>query len=259
MTAADGGRGVAADPRTAALTFAGVGLRYPGGTRALDGIDLSVAPGEFVSVVGPSGCGKSSLLRIAAGLQAPTAGTVTGRGESVGYVFQDATLLPWRSVRANVELFGELRGLGREERRKRAAEALDLVGLADVAGHRPRTLSGGMRMRVSLARSLTLRPGLFLLDEPFGTLDEITRERLDDDLLALFAARRFAALFVTHSVLEAVYLSSRVVVLSPGPGRVVGEFDVPFDYPRPAGLRFDPEAARLAALVSACMRGAAAP
>lgn len=257
MTATDVEQDASATDAPLALSFTGVGKRYPDGTQALAEIDLTVAPGEFVSVVGPSGCGKTTLLRVAAGLTQPTDGHVTSYAEKVGYVFQDPTLLPWRTVQSNVELFGELNRIPRAERRHRAEEALELVGLADFARHRPRALSGGMRMRVSLARSLTLRPGLFLLDEPFGTLDEITRERLDDDLLRLFVSQRFAGLFVTHSVLEAVYLSSRVIVLSPRPGRICGEFAVPFDHPRPPALRFDPGLIRIAAQVSACMRQAA--
>jgi NitT/TauT family transport system ATP-binding protein len=244
------------------LTLGQVGKRFPDGTEALDGINLRVAPGQFVSVVGPSGCGKSTLLRIVAGLEQPTSGSVQVPTDQiayvfqVAYVFQDPTLLPWRSVQANVELLGELRGLPKEERRRRAGDAIRLVGLREFAGHRPRALSGGMRMRVSLARSLTLQPELFLLDEPFGTLDEITRERLNDELLQLFLTRRFAALFITHSVTEAVYLSTQVVVLSARPGRVLDRVEIPFDYPRPPELRFDPAFAKIAARVSACLRGA---
>jgi NitT/TauT family transport system ATP-binding protein len=156
------------------LAFSGVGKRFPDGTVALSGVDLSVAPGEFVSILGPSGCGKSTLLRVAAGLIAASDGTARVATNKVGYVFQDPTLLPWRTVQANVELFAELRHLARDERRRRARDALALVGLDDFAGHHPRALSGGMRMRVSLARSLTLEPELFLFDEPFGALDEIT-------------------------------------------------------------------------------------
>jgi NitT/TauT family transport system ATP-binding protein len=207
-------------------------------------------------VVGPSGCGKSTLLRIAAGLEQPTSGSVQVPTDQIAYVFQDPTLLPWRSVQANVELLGELRGMSKEERRRRAGNAIQLVGLSEFADHRPRALSGGMRMRVSLARSLTLQPELFLLDEPFGTLDEITRERLNDELLQLFLTQWFAALFITHSVTEAVYLSSRVVVLSARPGRVLDHFEVPFDYPRAPELRFDPAFTKVAARVSACLRGA---
>lgn len=239
------------------ISLARIGKRFPDGTEALAGIDLHVAPGQFVSVVGPSGCGKSTLLRIAAGLTQPTEGSVRVPTGQIGFVFQDPTLLPWRSVQANVELPGQLQGLPRAERRRRADDAIKLVGLDGFAQHRPRTLSGGMRMRVSLARSLTLQPELFLLDEPFGTLDEMTRERLNDELLGLFLTQRFAALFVTHSVTEAVYLSTRVVALSARPGRVLGHFEVPFGYPRAPELRFDPEFARVAARVSACLRGAA--
>jgi NitT/TauT family transport system ATP-binding protein len=236
------------------LAFRGVGKRFPDGTVALAGVDLSVAPGEFVSILGPSGCGKSTLLRVAAGLIPASDGMVRVATGKLGYVFQDPTLLPWRTVQANVELFAELRRLPRDERRRRATEALALVGLDDFAGHRPLALSGGMRMRVSLARSLTLEPELFLFDEPFGALDEITRERLNDELLGLYLAKRFTALFVTHSVSEAVFLSSRVVVMSARPGRVLDSFPVPFAYPRPAGLRFAEPFARLAGEVSACLR-----
>jgi len=236
------------------LAFSGVGKRFPDGTVALSGVDLSVAPGEFVSILGPSGCGKSTLLRVAAGLTAASDGTARVATDKVGYVFQDPTLLPWRTVQANVELFAELRRLPRDERRRRARDALALVGLDDFAGHHPRALSGGMRMRVSLARSLTLEPELFLFDEPFGALDEITRERLNDELLGLYLAKGFTALFVTHSVPEAVFLSSRVVVMSARPGRVLDSFPVPFAYPRPAGLRFAEPFAHLAGQVSACLR-----
>jgi NitT/TauT family transport system ATP-binding protein len=238
------------------LTLAHVSKRFPDGTEALAEVDLGVTPGQFVSVVGPSGCGKSTLLRIAAGLEHATSGAVRVPTDQIAYVFQDPTLLPWRRVQANVELLGELRGLPKDERRRRADNAIRLVGLSEFADHRPQALSGGMRMRVSLARSLTLRPELFLLDEPFGTLDEITRERLNDELLQLFLTQRFAALFVTHSVIEAVYLSTQVVVLSDRPGRVLDHFEVPFDYPRASELRFDPAFTHVAARVSACLRGA---
>ena len=237
------------------LTFADVSKRFPDGTVALDGADFRVAGGEFVSVVGPSGCGKSTLLRIASGLSDVTGGKVQVGTDKIGYVFQDPTLLPWRTVQANVELFCELRGLPREERRRRAGQAIELVGLSEFAGHRPRALSGGMRMRVSLARSLTLEPELFLFDEPFGALDEITRERLNDELLQLYLTQRFTALFVTHSVMEAVFMSTRVLVMSGRPGRVLGDFPVPFEYPRSPRLRFDERFARLAGQVSALLRG----
>jgi NitT/TauT family transport system ATP-binding protein len=245
----------AADP---VLAFTGVSKRFTDGTVALAGVDLRVTAGEFVSVVGPSGCGKSTLLRIASGLSDASEGSVQVHAEQLGYVFQDPTLLPWRSVQANVELFAELHGLSKDERRRRANDAIKLVGLSDFARHRPRALSGGMRMRVSLARSLTLQPELFLFDEPFGALDEITRERLNDELLQLYLTRRFAALFVTHSVIEAVFLSTRVVVLSGRPGRTLGSFAVPFEYPRSPTLRFAPKFSQIAREVSACLRGAEA-
>jgi NitT/TauT family transport system ATP-binding protein len=237
-----------------ALRFTDVGKRFPDGTVALTGVNIDVANGEFVSIVGPSGCGKSTLLRIASGLTKVSEGKVDVRASTVGYVFQDPTLLPWRSVRKNVELLAELAKMPKAERRQRAAEAIKLVGLTGFERHRPRALSGGMRMRVSLARSLVLQPDLFLFDEPFGAVDEITRERLNDELLQLFLARGFAALFVTHSVSEAVFLATRVIVMSPRPGRVLGDFSIPFDYPRQPQLRFSDEFAHVAARVSRCLR-----
>jgi len=240
----------------AALRFSHVGKRFPDGTVAVTDVNLEVGNGEFVSVVGPSGCGKSTLLRLAAALTRVTEGSVEVRAGTLGYVFQDPTLLPWRSVRKNVELLAELERMPKAERRQRAVEAIKLVGLSGFERHRPRALSGGMRMRVSLARSLVLRPDLFLFDEPFGALDEITRERLNDELLQLFLARRFAALFVTHSVSEAVFLATRVIVMSPRPGRVLGDFPIPFDYPRQPQLRFSDDFAHVAARVSRCLREA---
>lgn len=239
------------------LRLADVGMRFADGTAALDGVDISVSAGEFVAVVGPSGCGKSTLLRLAAGLGRATAGSVRRETPDLAYVFQDPALLPWRSVRANVELAAELRGLAKPERCRRAREALELVGLEQFAEHRPSALSGGMRMRASLARSLTLRPDLFLFDEPFGALDEITRQRMGDEVARLFETRGFGAVFVTHSVSEAVFLSTKVIVLSGRPGRVIGEFAVPFDHPRRSELRFEEPFARLTGAVSACLRGEA--
>jgi NitT/TauT family transport system ATP-binding protein len=245
-------------PVDVVLEMSGVGRTFTDGTAALTELDLRVRRGEFVSVVGPSGCGKSTLLRLASGLDAPTAGTLGVAPGRLGYVFQDPTLLPWRSVRRNVELLAELEGVPRDERRRRVDRVLRLVGLEGFAKARPAALSGGMRMRASLARSLVLEPELFLLDEPFGALDELTRERMNDELLALFTDRALTVVFVTHSVAEAVFLSGRVAVMSPRPGRIVGEVAVPFPYPRPPGLRFEPEFGRLAARVSALLRGAPA-
>jgi NitT/TauT family transport system ATP-binding protein len=215
-----------------------------------------VRSAEFVVIVGPSGCGKSTLLRIASGLESATAGTVRVGGTQLGYVFQDATLLPWRTVRGNVELLGELHDLPKEERQGRATEAIQLVGLTGFERNHPKQLSGGMRMRVSLARALTMKPEVFLFDEPFASLDEITRTRLNDELLSLFSVEGFAGLFVTHSIPEAVYLASRVLVMSGRPGRILGEVPVPFPYPRSPELRFDPEFASVAGQVSKLLREA---
>jgi NitT/TauT family transport system ATP-binding protein len=237
-----------------ALRFSRVAKRFATGTLAVTDVDLRLRPGEFVGIVGPSGCGKSTLLRLAAGLSKPTAGSVELAAGRPGYVFQDPTLLPWRSVARNIELPAELRGVPKQERRRRVAAAVDLVSLHGFERHLPRMLSGGMRMRVSLARALLLNPDLCLFDEPFGALDELTRERLNDELLRLYTARRFTGLFVTHSVAEAVFLSSRVVLMSPRPGRIVADVPVPFGYPRHRGLRFDPEFTALTARISAQLR-----
>jgi NitT/TauT family transport system ATP-binding protein len=242
--------------REMALRFAGVTKQFAGGTTALAQADLEVRPGEFVAVVGPSGCGKSTLLRIASGLDDITAGTVSVGAQRIGYVFQDATLLPWRSVYQNVALFAELEKMPRPEARRRVREAIALVGLAGFEKHLPHQLSGGMRMRASLARSLVLDPDLFLFDEPFGALDEITRERLNDELLKIFELRAYAALFITHSVAEAVFLSTRVAVMSGRPGKVIADIPVPFDYPRIPELRYTPEFAALCGEVSQYLRDA---
>ncbi|MDR2114104.1 MAG: ABC transporter ATP-binding protein [Bifidobacteriaceae bacterium] len=227
------------------MTFDDVEMRFPNGTVALQGVNLDIAPGEFVSVVGPSGCGKSTLLRLASGLEHPSNGTVTAATDHIGYVFQDATLLPWRNVERNVEFLAELQGLPKAQRMTKAKAAIDLVDLNGFENHLPRQLSGGMKLRASLARSLTLDPKLFLFDEPFGALDEITRERLNEELIRLFVERRFSGLFITHSVHEAVYLSTRVVVMSGRPGSIVAEFQVPFPMPRDPDVRYTPEFAAL--------------
>ncbi|OHV32400.1 MULTISPECIES: ABC transporter ATP-binding protein [Pseudofrankia] len=239
---------------TAALRFTGVSKKFKDGTVALTGADLTVAPGELVSVVGPSGCGKSTLLRIASGLDEASDGEVDVHSKSVGYVFQDATLLPWRNVWDNVGLLAELEHMAKKERDRRVRDAIDLVGLTGFEKHLPHELSGGMRMRTSLARSMVLAPDVFLFDEPFGALDEITRERLNDELLRMFIQRGFAALFITHSVQEAVFLSGRVLVMSGRPGRVKAEVAVPFDYPRAPELRYSAEFAALCGEVSRHLR-----
>ena len=241
---------------TTRLSFSDISMTFPDGTEALSHVSFDVRAGEFVTVVGPSGCGKSTLLRIASGLTPQSSGTVDIDRTSIGYVFQDATLLQWRNVQRNVELLAELHGIGKAERRALAAEAIELVGLQGNELKYPRQLSGGMRMRASLARSLVLKPQVFLFDEPFGALDEITRERLNDELLELFQHEGFGALFITHSIYEAVFLSTRVLVMSARPGKIVAEFDVPFGYPRAHDLRFDPAFAELTGQVSHSLREA---
>jgi NitT/TauT family transport system ATP-binding protein len=237
-----------------AVHFDAVSLTFPDGTQALDGVSFRVHKGEFVSLLGPSGSGKSTVLRLVARLLAPTQGTVRTRHESMGYVFQDATLLPWRSVLRNVELPGDLSGLAPEVSRQRALAAIRRVGLAGFELHRPAQLSGGMRMRVSIARALTMEPQLFLFDEPFGALDDMTRERLNEELVNMFAEEPFAGLFVTHSIPESVFLSTRVIVLSARPGRPVAEIEVPFAYPRASELRYSVEFAQVAGRVSSALR-----
>jgi NitT/TauT family transport system ATP-binding protein len=241
-------------PGEEVITFRDAGKIFPDGTEAVRGVSFSLRRGEFLSFVGPSGCGKSTLLRMASGLGPHTSGEVDRLVENVGYVFQDATLLPWRTVRKNVELLAELEGASKESRQRIAAEAIRLVGLEGFENHYPKALSGGMRMRTSVARALTTKPPLFLLDEPFGALDEITRGTLNEELMRLFVSEQFAAIFITHSISEAVFLSSRVCVMSPRPGRVVAEFDIPFPYPRSPELRFDPEFGRLSSEVSQALR-----
>lgn len=238
------------------LHFHHVTKTFPDGTRALDPVSFAVEPGQFVTVVGPSGCGKSTLLRIASGLERPTSGRVDADRSQIGYVFQDPTLLQWRTVRRNVELFAELEKVPKGERTRRVAENLSLVGLEGFETKYPKQLSGGMRMRASLARSLVMDPHMFLFDEPFGALDEITRERLNDELLGLFQRKGFGALFITHSIIEAVFLSTKVLVMSARPGRIVASFDVPFGYPRSHDLRFEPDFAELSGEVSHALRGA---
>jgi NitT/TauT family transport system ATP-binding protein len=237
------------------LSFDRIEMVFPDGTEAIAEASFDVGRGEFVTVVGPSGCGKSTLLKIASGLLEPTGGRVLVDRERLGYVFQDATLLPWRTVRRNVELLAELHGVGSDERSRLAADAIETVGLRGFEDHYPRSLSGGMKMRCSLARTLTLKPPVFLFDEPFGAVDEITREHLNDETQRLFMSEGFAGLFITHSISEAVFLSTRVLVMSARPGRIVAEFAIPFEYPRRPDLRFTPEFARLSGEVSHALRG----
>lgn len=243
-----------------------VSLTYPGPVEALAEVSFDVPAGQFVSIVGPSGCGKSTLLRLVAGLARPTAGKVEVAGLSaqaarrqatrLSFVFQDATLLPWRSVAGNVRLPLELLGVDRRQRAARVAQRLTMVGLEQFARRRPAQLSGGMRMRTSLARALVTDPELLLLDEPFAALDDITRQALNDDLLRLWQLRCWTAIFVTHNIAEAVFLSQRILILSPRPGRLVADVAVPLAHPRRPELRGTAEFAALAADVAARLRRA---
>jgi len=242
-------------PGMGSLAFEKTGMVFPDGTEALQDVSFTVDQGEFVTVVGPSGCGKSTLLKMASGLLEPTSGSVSADRDQLGYVFQDPTLMDWRTVQGNVELLAELHGVESQESERIAIEAIKLVGLSGFEGHYPKALSGGMKMRCSLARSLTLKPPVFLFDEPFAAVDEITREHLNDETQRLFQSEGFAGLFITHSISEAVFLSTRVLVMSARPGRIVEEFNISFDYPRRPELRFDPSFAELCGEVSVKLRG----
>jgi NitT/TauT family transport system ATP-binding protein len=227
---------------------------YPNGTQALLPVDLSIAEGEFVTLLGPSGCGKSTLLKMVAGMLEPTDGRllvwrkpvaqIDESGRRMAFVFQSPTLMPWASVRSNVRLPLDLAGVPRKEAEDRVAEALELVGLDKFAGALPRALSGGMQMRVSIARGLVTQPDLLLMDEPFGALDEITRHKLDAELLELWQKKKLTVIFVTHSIHEAVFLSSRVVMMAARPGRVVEQFRIDEPYPRRADFMVSPQFSR---------------
>ena len=232
---------------------------YPNGTQALLPVDLSIQEGEFVTLLGPSGCGKSTLLKMVAGLLEPTDGRLQlwrkpvaqleESGKKMAFVFQSPTLMPWASVQTNVRLPLDLAGVPRPESDARVAEALALVGLSKFATALPRALSGGMQMRVSIARGLVTQPDLLLMDEPFGALDEITRHKLDADLLDLWRKKKLTVIFVTHSIHEAVFLSNRVVMMAARPGRVVEEFHIDAPYPRTADFMVSPEFSRYAKLL----------
>jgi len=253
---------VAAQMERPYVALEGVSKSYAAGKPVLDAIDLSVSKGEFVSLIGPSGCGKSTILKLIAGLTPISSGKLTVDGmtpenarEIVSFIFQDATLLPWRTVTENVELGLELERTAKFARRKKVEALLELVGLSDAAKSYPRQLSGGMKMRTSIARALATRPRLLLMDEPFGALDEMSRDRLNEEILRLQTEQGWTALFVTHSVAEAVFLSSRIVVLAPHPGRVAEEIAVNLPHPRTAETRMLPEYDELVARVSKTLRG----
>jgi NitT/TauT family transport system ATP-binding protein len=242
------------------VTLRGIGKRFGSGMTALEAIDLDIGQGEFLSLLGPSGCGKTTLLRIIAGLSEPSAGVCrlvldTDRGGPVpsgriGFVFQDPTLMPWSTVVDNVLLPFRLAGRVGSAERDRVNAEIDSVGLAGFERAYPRQLSGGMRMRVSIARALVTDPDLLLLDEPFAALDEITRMTLNDDLLRLWDSRRPTVVFVTHSVFESVYLSTRIAVMTRRPGRIVGDLPVELPQPRERALRTSPRYAAICATVS---------
>jgi NitT/TauT family transport system ATP-binding protein len=225
-----------------AVEILSVEKTYPNGTHALQPVDLTVREGEFVTLLGPSGCGKSTLLKMVAGLLAPSDGRlllwrkpvdqVESTGHRLSFVFQEPTLMPWASVMTNVRLPLDLAGVARGEAEDRVMDSLRMVGLDKFAGSLPRELSGGMQMRVSIARGLVTRPTLLLMDEPFGALDEITRNRLDSDLLELWRSKKLTVIFVTHSIYESVYLSTRVVVMAARPGRIVEQVLIDEPYPR---------------------------
>ncbi|MCY1513155.1 Vitamin B12 import ATP-binding protein BtuD [compost metagenome] len=227
---------------------------YPNGTQALLPVDLSIAEGEFVTLLGPSGCGKSTLLKMVAGMLEPSDGRLLVWRKPVAqlhdcphkmsFVFQSPTLMPWASVQTNVRLPLDLAGVPRKEADARVTESLALVGLEKFADALPRALSGGMQMRVSIARGLVTQPDLLLMDEPFGALDEITRHKLDADLLELWRKKKLTVIFVTHSIHEAVFLSSRVVMMAARPGRVVEQFQIDEPYPRQADFMVTPAFAR---------------
>ena len=239
------------------IEMQGVGKQFSSGTIAVRGMSLSIREGEFVSLIGPSGCGKSTVLKMIAGLLTHSAGTITVNGrppgagsQDIGYVFQDATLMPWATAFDNVYLPLRLRGARKREARPQIEEALASVDLLSFASAYPRELSGGMKMRVSIARALVMRPRLLLMDEPFAALDEMTRFKLNNDVVALWEAQNLTVIFVTHSVFESVYLSSRIVVMAARPGRAVKDIDLTGGYPRTEHYRTTGEYAENCRVIS---------
>jgi NitT/TauT family transport system ATP-binding protein len=253
------------ETRPDVVRVAGVTKTFPrGNVTALQEIDLELAPGEFVSLIGPSGCGKSTLLRVIGDLVEPTAGSIAVNGKSArqaredgdyGIVFQEAVLFDWRTVAKNIGLPLEMLGWDRARRRKRIEEMLALVELSGFADHHPWQLSGGMQQRVAIARALAFEPALLLMDEPFGALDEMTRERLNLELLSIWEQTANTVVFVTHSISEAVFLSTRVVVMSPRPGRIAGHVEIDLPTPRTAETRDTPRFFELVTEVRNLLRG----
>jgi NitT/TauT family transport system ATP-binding protein len=243
------------DPAPVLFETIGLGRMFNDGTKALDRVTLSVPAGSVTSFLGPSGCGKTTLLRILGGLEIQTAGVLDWPGGKpqtgeVGFVFQEPTLLPWATVWDNIYLPLRLAGKARSDVADDIEAAIQRVGLDGFAQSYPRQLSGGMKMRVSVARALITRPRMLLMDEPFGALDEMTRFRLNDDLLRIFDARKCSILFVTHSIFEAVYLSQRVVVMSRRPGRIISEHDIDLPWPRTASMRMGQDFAHICRRIS---------
>lgn len=243
------------------IEIVGLTKRYGDGNPVVDSIDLRVRQGEFVSILGPSGCGKSTILKLISGLTVPTSGAIRVAGmppqdarEIISFIFQDPTLLPWRTVTGNVGLGLELEGEPGQQREEKVRALLELVGLQHVARAYPRELSGGMKMRVSIARALATSPRLLLLDEPFAALDEMTRDRLNEEILRMRAEQHWTAVFVTHSVSEAVFLADRIVVLAPNPGRIHAEFAVDLPAPRTSAIRNSPQFDAVVARVSRTLR-----
>lgn len=243
------------------LIMRSVGKTFGNDVVALRDVNMTIRQGDFVSLLGPSGCGKSTALRLVAGLSNPTSGVLDWRGPpmgktDVGFVFQEPTLMPWASVFDNVWLPLRLQGVSREQARERVAAVLAQVGLTGFEDAVPRELSGGMKMRTSIARGLVTRPKVLLMDEPFAALDEITRFQLNNDLLALWEKERFTVVFVTHSVFESVFLSNRIIVMAAKPGRVFGEMDVDAPYPRDEAFRTSEDYAHLTRSASTMLRSA---
>jgi len=247
-------------PAVAEIALDGVTKQFRSGALALQNVSMRVDKGEFVSLLGPSGCGKSTLLRLVSGLTPASAGSIAVNGmtpanarELMSFIFQDATLLPWRTVEQNVGLGMELEHAARPARREKVAKMLELVGLTHVAQRYPRQLSGGMKMRVSIARALVSRPRILLMDEPFAALDEMSRDRMNEELLRLYLEHHWTVMFVTHSVAEAVFLSTRIVILASHPGRVAHVVPVELPWPRTAETRltaaYEGEVARISRLL----------